>query len=107
MNCLKSWLTYDNYYGIITLKKLYAGVVKLADTLDLGSNAERCAGSSPVTRTRKTGSNVAGHFFRTCSSLEQNLNFQNVNKRTREVLKDQNRKQGITKQTSAKNAEIG
>ena len=29
----------------------YAGVVKLADTLDLGSNAERCAGSSPVTRT--------------------------------------------------------
>ena len=28
-----------------------AGVVKLADTLDLGSNAERCAGSSPVTRT--------------------------------------------------------
>ena len=30
---------------------LYAGVVKLADTLDLGSNAERCAGSSPVTRT--------------------------------------------------------
>ena len=51
LNCLKSWLTYDNYYGIITLKKLYAGVVKLADTLDLGSNAERCAGSSPVTRT--------------------------------------------------------
>ena len=40
-------------------------------------------------------------------SLEQNPNFQNVNKRTREVLKDQNRKQGITKQTSAKNAEIG
>ena len=30
---------------------LYAGVVKLADTLDLGSNAEWCAGSSPVTRT--------------------------------------------------------
>ena len=40
-------------------------------------------------------------------SLEQNPNFQNVNKRTREVLKDQNRKQGIAKQTSAKNAEIG
>ena len=27
-----------------------AGVVKLADTPDLGSGAERCAGSSPVTR---------------------------------------------------------
>ena len=28
----------------------YAGVVKLADTPDLGSGAARCAGSSPVTR---------------------------------------------------------
>lgn len=27
-----------------------AGVVKLADTPDLGSGAVRCAGSSPVTR---------------------------------------------------------
>ena len=26
-------------------------MVKLADTLDLGSNAVRCAGSSPVIRT--------------------------------------------------------
>lgn len=26
----------------------YAGVVKLVDTLDLGSSAARCAGSSPV-----------------------------------------------------------
>ena len=26
-------------------------MVKLADTLDLGSNTERCAGSSPVIRT--------------------------------------------------------
>lgn len=33
------------------MKIQYAGVVKLADTLDLGSNAVRCAGSSPVTRT--------------------------------------------------------
>ena len=30
---------------------VYAGVVKLADTSDLGSDAVRCAGSSPVTRT--------------------------------------------------------
>ena len=28
-----------------------ADMVKLADTLDLGSNAVRCAGSSPVIRT--------------------------------------------------------
>lgn len=31
--------------------KIYAPVVKLADTLDLGSNSERNAGSSPVGRT--------------------------------------------------------
>ena len=30
-----------------------AGVVKLADTPDLGSGAVRCAGSSPVTRILK------------------------------------------------------
>lgn len=39
------------------LKIKYAGVVKLADTLDLGSNALWCAGSSPVTRT------ITGHQF--------------------------------------------
>lgn len=31
--------------------KEYARVVELADTLDLGSSAERCAGSSPVPGT--------------------------------------------------------
>ena len=31
---------------------LYAGVVKLANTLDLGSSVERLAGSSPVTCTK-------------------------------------------------------
>lgn len=30
----------------------FAGVVKLADTQDLGSCAVRCAGSNPVTRTK-------------------------------------------------------
>jgi hypothetical protein len=30
-----------------------ADVVKLVDTLDLGSSAERCAGSSPSIRTFK------------------------------------------------------
>ncbi len=31
----------------------YAGMVKLANTPDLGSGVERLAGSSPVTRTTK------------------------------------------------------
>lgn len=35
-----------------TFDSKYAGVVKLADTQDLGSCAARCAGSSPVIRTR-------------------------------------------------------
>ncbi len=30
-----------------------AGVVKLVDTLDLGSSASRCEGSSPFARTKK------------------------------------------------------
>ncbi len=37
----------------LAVKIKYAGVVKLADTLDLGSNALWCAGSSPVTRTNE------------------------------------------------------
>ena len=31
--------------------RIYADLVELADTLDLGSNAVWCAGSSPVIRT--------------------------------------------------------
>ena len=31
----------------------FAGVVKLVDTLDLGSSASRCEGSSPFARTLK------------------------------------------------------
>ena len=31
----------------------FAGVVKLVDTLDLGSSASRCEGSSPFARTKK------------------------------------------------------
>ena len=41
------------YGGIVKNLPSYAGVVKLADTQDLGSCAERCAGSIPVTRTEK------------------------------------------------------
>lgn len=38
----------------------YAGMVELADTQDLGSCAVRCAGSSPVIRTKKE--NQSEHF---------------------------------------------
>jgi hypothetical protein len=37
------------------LKYTRAGVAELADALDLGSSVNRCAGSSPVTRTSKGG----------------------------------------------------
>ena len=37
-----------------------ARVVKLADTLDLGSSAERCAGSSPVPGTKNQGFSSKG-----------------------------------------------
>lgn len=33
---------------------LFADMAKLADALDLGSSAARHAGSTPVTRTKKT-----------------------------------------------------
>lgn len=56
----KKLLTSHNVYAIINNvvwftynKHQNAGVVKLADTSDLGSDAERCAGSSPVTRINK------------------------------------------------------
>src|SRR5699024_12576240 len=39
------------YYTFALFLRLSAGVVKLVDTLDLGSNAERLGGSSPFTRT--------------------------------------------------------
>ena len=34
------------------MRKVNAGVAELADALDLGSNTFRCAGSSPVARTK-------------------------------------------------------
>ena len=37
--------------GIAYLCGVSADVVKLADTLDLGSSAERCVGSTPSIRT--------------------------------------------------------
>ena len=39
---------------IIFVLNFKAGVVKLVDTLDLGSSASRLGGSSPFTRTKKT-----------------------------------------------------
>ena len=42
----------------------FAGVVKLVDTLDLGSSASRLGGSSPFTRTKKkTPTNCWGFFY--------------------------------------------
>ena len=32
--------------------QVFAGMVELADTQDLGSCAERCTGSTPATRTK-------------------------------------------------------
>lgn len=43
--------------------KIYAPVVKLADTLDLGSNSERSAGSSPVGRTNDKSPDFSGLFI--------------------------------------------
>ena len=37
--------------GACSQFEINADVVKLVDTLDLGSSAERCAGSSPSIRT--------------------------------------------------------
>ena len=50
-----------------TFDSKYAGVVKLADTQDLGSCAARCAGSSPVTRTKDSLERLYG--FRTVQSF--------------------------------------
>ena len=33
--------------------QVFAGMVELADTQDLGSCAERCTGSTPATRTKQ------------------------------------------------------
>ncbi len=44
---------------IIFVLDFNAGVVKLVDTLDLGSSASRLGGSSPFTRTtKKTAINI-------------------------------------------------
>lgn len=42
----------NNLYLCCPIRKENAGVVKLVDTLDLGSSAARLGGSSPSTRTK-------------------------------------------------------
>lgn len=44
-------------------KQSHAGVVKLVDTLDLGSSAVRHGGSSPSTRTKSRSEFFQGGFF--------------------------------------------
>ena len=52
--------SYLFYWRLIIVRHIFAprfwnaGVVKLVDTLDLGSSAARCVGSSPSTRTIPT-----------------------------------------------------
>ena len=41
----------------------FAGVVKLVDTLDLGSSASRRGGSSPSIRTKKSRTGNCSAFF--------------------------------------------
>ena len=43
-----------NQTGFSIIRTRYAGVAELADAPDLGSGIFRCAGSIPVTRTKKT-----------------------------------------------------
>ena len=61
------WLIYCSRYmsGAIFI---LAGMVELADTLDLGSNATRCAGSSPVTRTTKKPETTRFQGFYLCKN---------------------------------------
>ncbi len=60
---------------MFTFATRFAGVVKLADTLDLGSSAARLGGSSPSTRTKKqeqAGTHVSA-FFKTIKKLSRRL----------------------------------
>ena len=53
INLMRAWWS-PKCREVDTLKKQpnNAGVVELVDTLDLGSSASRCEGSSPFTRTK-------------------------------------------------------
>jgi hypothetical protein len=54
--------------------QLIAGVVELVDTPDLGSGAERCAGSSPSIRTKKREVLLLFSFFMTIVLNKLNSN---------------------------------
>lgn len=43
---------YLKYLSCCATINVYAGMVELADTQDLGSCAVRCTGSTPATRTK-------------------------------------------------------
>ena len=55
----------------VKIKSTYAGVVELADTQDLGSCAYRCAGSSPVTRTKEQRVSIQNSIDTLCSYIQQ------------------------------------
>lgn len=53
-------IKYATFAAVLTISKTFtgfinhAGVAKLADASDLGSDAARHVGSSPITRTKKS-----------------------------------------------------
>ena len=59
------YVNFDSFEIQHSLIQNYsAGVVKLVDTLDLGSSASRLGGSSPSTRTiKKESDSRVGFFF--------------------------------------------
>lgn len=54
---------FNLYLCCPSKKECFAGVVKLVDTLDLGSSASRLGGSSPSTRTKKRDNVLLSLFF--------------------------------------------
>ena len=54
-------ITSQNHYLYFSL--IFAPVAELADALDLGSSVNRCAGSSPVTRTKEESILLYRFFF--------------------------------------------
>ena len=53
------------------MKYTRAGVAELADALDLGSSVNRCAGSSPVARTKQQRVSIQNSIDTLCSYIQQ------------------------------------
>ena len=55
-----------------TIRRGYAGVVELVDSMDLGSIANRRAGSSPAARTIKNAFHFCEMYFFIASIMDLN-----------------------------------